>query len=358
MRAAWKVEGFGDVDDFWGDLLIDCLPRELGATGEAWSAERFDADGGRPLKAYPIGSPPIVLKDPDPVPEYWPLYNGNYAMEVNIQRKSGVDQYDWYRYSPRSEYNFEGEPAPPPGEWTPSLDSSGYSIAKVFGGPNNEVWYLDSTNIALWHGYLINAWFNREAPLPPSPLQPDPILWHLYNLVPGFWPNETNTDPTQPPTPRPVFPWTQAIINHESYGDQGPGENANGHHARCEVAGQAHFRPSYRPSMSCDAKEYLEKVVYWAENPGPSQFGMVICVLFTVKEDSAVENNLKTFAAGDMHDGIRKSNNLPPIGPDDPPVPLVVPNWPLVGHPNNYVYCVNFYGQGHWWHGFAGGGHL
>jgi hypothetical protein len=110
--------------------------------------------------------------------------------------------------------------------------------------------------------------------------------------------------------------------------------------------------------MSCDAKEYLEKNVYWDEDPGLAQFGMAICVLFTVKEDAPVEQNLKRYSSNDMHNGIRKSNNLPPVGPDNPPVPLVVPNWPLVGHPDNYVYAVNFYGQGHWWDDFSGGGDL
>ena len=347
MLATWNVQGFGDVDSHASQGFIDCLPRELGDTGQAWSGERFHANGERPLNAYPLGSNPGPLYDP------WVHYNGNYGMEVNVQRKSGVDKYDWYRYSPRREYNFQGEPAPPPEQWTPSLHESGYSISAISGGPNDGVWYLNSTNIALWHGYLINCWFNREAPLPPSPLQPNPIVWHYYNLAPTWFPNEPNVD--TPPTVRPVAAWKQAIINHESFGDQGTIENANGHHARCVVAKAAHFRPSYRPEMCCDAKEYLEKVIFWQQDPGQAQFGMVICVLFTVKEGAPVENNLKTYAAGDMHDGIHRTNDPSlPIS-----VPPVVPNWPWYD-PNNFVYVVDSYGASppHWWYRFKGGGDL
>jgi len=281
-------------------------------------------------------------------------------MEVNREMKSVVDKYDWYRYSPRCEYNDSGDPELPPEDWLPSIHLSGFGFSKVSGGPNDEVWYLVDTSISLQHGYLINVWFNREAPYPENPLRPDQIPWHWYNLLPtAFLPGERNVGPSQPPTPRPIGPWKDAIINHESYGDQGTVENANGHHARCVFAAQEpHFAPSYRQSTCCDAKEYLEKVVYWDEDPGVSLFGMLCGVLGTVKEGSQVENNLNQYTAGDMHNGIRKSNNIDPIGPDDPPVPLVPPNWPLVGYPDNYVYCVNFYVAGHWWDDFSGGGDL
>jgi hypothetical protein len=82
---------------------------------------------------------------------------------------------------------------------------------------------------------------------------------------------------------------------------------------------------------------------------------MVICVLFTVKEGAPVENNLKTYAAGDMHDGIHRTNDPSlPIS-----VPPVVPNWPWYD-PNNFVYVVDSYGASppHWWYRFKGGGDL
>ena len=148
----------------WPETLAAC-------TGFGWDAGNIDKNWERPLKAYPAGSP--AFNDPDPVPEYWHLYSGNFGMEVNIERKSGPDEYDWYRYSPRREYNMTENPELPPEDWTPSIHESGYSIDMVSGGPNDEVWYLVETSICLQHGYLINAWFNRMEPFPENPLEPD-----------------------------------------------------------------------------------------------------------------------------------------------------------------------------------------